>query len=144
MARSDINQVILEGNVTRDVELKFLPSGTPVAEFGIAVNESKKDDSQPTGWASIPNFVDVTAWEKLAENVASSIGKGDRVVIIGRLKMDSWEDKETGQKRSKIRVVAENVTPSLRWATAEVTKNPKGTGGGHSISEEELAEFING
>lgn len=133
MAR-DINQVILEGNLTRDVELRFTNNGTAVADLGLAVNRSVKtgDDT----YEDEPCFVDVTVWQQQAENVAETLKKGDRIVVIGSLRMDQWVDKDTEKNRTKLKVVADSVSPALRWATAEVTKNPKDSGG-RTVSVEE-------
>lgn len=104
----------ITGNVTRDPEARFTNSGKAVASFGVAVSESETETS----------FFDVTAWESLAENVVASISKGDRVVVTGRLKQSTWETQE-GDKRSKIELIADEVGPSLRWASAVPEKNPR-------------------
>ena len=101
MARS-INQVILMGRLTRDPEQRTTSTGKTIASFSIAVDRSGQDDSA--------DFFDVTAWEKLAELVIQYLGKGRRVLVQGRLRQDSWDDKETGKKRSKVEVVATDVT----------------------------------
>jgi len=114
--------VTIVGNMTRDAELRFTPAGTAVASFGIAVNKRKKDGDQ---WVDDgAEFFDVTCWKQLAENVAESIEKGTRVVVTGRLQQQSWETDD-GQKRSKVQIVADEVGPSLRWATCEVTKTER-------------------
>tara|TARA_R110002051_G_scaffold110769_2_gene183452 strand:+ start:828 stop:1208 length:381 start_codon:yes stop_codon:yes gene_type:complete len=99
---ASVNKAILLGNLTRDVELKNLPTGSPVAEFGVAVNEKYKDKETVV-------FIDVTVWGSLAENCAKYISKGSLVFIEGKLTMDSWEDKTTGKKRTKLKVTALNV-----------------------------------
>lgn len=117
----------LIGNVTREPELKFLPSGVALAEFGVAINSRRKDGDR---WVDgDPQFYDVTCWRELAENVAESIEKGMRVVVIGKLNFRSWETDD-GQKRSKISIIADEVGPSLRWATAEVSRVERSTGDG--------------
>lgn len=117
------NTVTIVGNVTRDPELRFTPSGAPVCNFGVAWNTKSK-----TGEESV-SFFDVACWRDLAENVAESITKGMRVVIYGRLDQRSWESQE-GERRSKVELVADEVAPSLRWATAEVTRTEfRGDGG---------------
>ena len=117
------NTVTIVGNVTRDPELRFTPSGAPVCNFGVAWNMKSK-----TGEDSV-SFFDVACWRDLAENVAESITKGMRVVIYGRLDQRSWESQE-GERRSKVELVADEVAPSLRWATAEVTRTEfRGDGG---------------
>jgi single-strand DNA-binding protein len=99
---ASVNKAILLGNLTRDVELKNLPTGSPVAEFGVAMNEKYKDKETVV-------FIDVTVWGSLAENCAKYISKGSLVFIEGKLTMDSWEDKTTGKKRTKLKVTALNV-----------------------------------
>lgn len=116
--------VTVIGNVTRDPELRFTTSGKAVVTFGVAVNNRirKADGSFEDGE---PDFYDISAWDTLAENVSESLVKGMRVVISGRLDYRTWTDKESGANRSKVEVVADEVGPSLRWATAEVTKNQR-------------------
>jgi single-strand DNA-binding protein len=112
--------VSLVGNITRDPDLKYLPSGQANVKFGMAVNRRWPDKSGE--WQEETSFFDVVAWGQLAENVAESCGKGTRVVVVGRLQQRSWEDTKTGQKRSAVEVVADEVAASLRWATAPITK----------------------
>ena len=122
------NNVVIVGNVTRDPELRYIPSGTPVTSFGVAWNQRSSQGGEEKA-----HFFDVTCWRELAENVAESVSKGSRVVIYGRLDYRSWES-ENGEKRSAVQIVADEVSPSLRWATAEVTKIDRradgGSGGG--------------
>ena len=122
------NNVVIVGNVTRDPDLRFTQSGTAVASFGVAWNQRSSQGGEEKA-----HFFDVTCWRELAENVAESISKGSRVVIYGRLDYRSWES-ENGEKRSAVQIVADEVSPSLRWATAEVTKTDRradsGSGGG--------------
>ncbi len=116
------NSVTVVGNLVRDVELRWTPSGKAVANFGVAVNQGRGDDEKVS-------FFDVTAWDKLGENAAESLVKGQRVVVFGRLEQRSWEDQKTGDKRSKIEIVADDVAPSLKWATASVERNERDSGG---------------
>jgi single-strand DNA-binding protein len=102
---ASFNRVILLGNITRDIELKHLTSGMAVTEIGLAVNDRRKDHNGQ--WIEEPTFVDVTLWGRNAEVVAEYLGRGSPVLIEGRLKLDQWEKE--GQKRSKLRVVAEKV-----------------------------------
>lgn len=101
MAKS-LNQVILMGRLTRDPEARTTSTGKTVVSFSLAVDRMGQDDSA--------DFFDVTAWEKLGELVVQYLGKGRRVLVQGRLRQDSWDDKETGKKRSKVEVVATDVT----------------------------------
>jgi single-strand DNA-binding protein len=115
------NSVTLVGNLTRDPELKFTKTGSAVCSFGLAVNR-RWYNQQANNWEEETSFFDVVCWRTLAENVADSLSKGVRVLIEGRLEQRSWEDRETGQNRSKVEVVANEIAPSLRWATATVTR----------------------
>ncbi len=117
------NNVTVVGNCTRDPELRFTPSGQAVANFGVAVNR-RWQNRQTQEWEEAVSFFDVTCWQQLAENVAESVQKGARIVVTGRLDQRSWETQD-GDKRSKIEIVADDVAPSLRWATAEITKNER-------------------
>ena len=142
------NSVTLIGNITRDPELRFTPSGQAVATFGIAVNRRFQRNNQ---WEEQTSFFNVTAWATLGENVSNSLSKGARVIVNGRLEQRSWETQE-GEKRSVVEVVADEIGPSLRWATAEITKNERregtsdfsGGGGGRSVANEPAAAFTGG
>ncbi len=98
------NRVILVGNLTRDPELRYIPSGTAVSEIGLAVNDRVKKGDQ---WVDETTFVDVTLWARTAEVANEYLSKGSSVLIEGRLKLDTWE--KDGQKRSKLRVVADKM-----------------------------------
>ena len=98
------NRVVLVGNLTRDPELRYIPSGTAVSEIGLAVNDRVKRNDQ---WVEETTFVDVTLWARTAEVANEYLGKGSSVLIEGRLKLDTWE--KDGQKRSKLRVVGEKM-----------------------------------
>ncbi len=101
MARS-INQVILMGRLTRDPEQRTTTTGKTIASFSIAVDRGGQEDAA--------DFFNVTAWEKLGELVMQYLAKGRRVLVQGRLRQDTWDDKETGKKQSRIEVVATDVT----------------------------------
>jgi single-strand DNA-binding protein len=105
MARS-VNQVILMGNLTRDPELRQTPSGQSVVSFSLALNRSYKDQSGE--WQEATDYIDVAAWGPLAERVAQYMTKGRRCLVQGRLQSRSWEQE--GQKRSKVEVLANDVT----------------------------------
>ncbi len=119
MAKS-INQVILMGRLTRDPESRTTPSGKTVVRFSIAVDRQTSDD--------VADFFEVTAWEKLGELVMQYLGKGRKVLVQGRLRQDSWDDKESGKKRSKVEVVATDVT------FLDGPKDGSGGGGGSENS----------
>ena len=112
------NTVTVVGNVTRDPELRFAQSGMAIASFGVAWNRRRQDQEDDV------SFFDVTCFRQLAENVAESVRKGARVVIYGTLQQRSWET-DGGDRRSKVEILADDVAPSLRWATAAVTKNER-------------------
>lgn len=102
------NKVILVGNLTRDPQVKYTPSGTAVAEIGLAVNRNWFD-KQTNSRKEETTFVDVTLWGRDAEVAGEYLAKGRPVLIEGRLQLDTWDDKQTGQKRSKLRVVGERM-----------------------------------
>lgn len=114
------NTTTLVGNVTRDPEIRYTPNGQTVVTFGIAVNR-RWQNKATNEWEEQVSFFDVKCWSQMAENVAESVHRGTRVVVSGRLEQRSWET-DAGEKRSKIEVVADEVAPSLRWATAQVQK----------------------
>ena len=126
------NTVTIVGNVTRDPELRYTPSGAANASFGVAVNRRWRD-SQSNDWKEQVSFFDVVCWREMADNVCESLSKGTRIVVTGRLEQRSWEDSD-GNKKSKVEIRADEIGPSLRWASAEITKNerrtPDGSGGG--------------
>lgn len=101
MARG-INQVMLMGRLTRDPEVRTTASGKSVTSFSLAVDRGGQDDQA--------DFFDITAWEKTGELVAQYLSKGRRCLVQGRLRQDSWDDKETGKKRSRVEVTAFDVT----------------------------------
>jgi single-strand DNA-binding protein len=104
---ANLNKVLLMGNLTRDPEVRYTPKGTAVAELGIAVNRVYSGENGEK--REEVTFVDVTVWGRTAENVGEYLKKGRPVFIEGRLQLDSWEDKQSGQKRNKLKVVADNV-----------------------------------
>src|SRR4029079_5607828 len=112
------NQVVIVGNLTRDPELRYTPNGAALVKFGVAVSRRVKDDVSGQWKDAETSFFDVTAWRSLGENVAETLAQGNRVVVVGRLRTNSWETPE-GEKRSKIEIEAEEVAPSLKWATAK-------------------------
>lgn len=105
---ASLNKVLLIGNLTRDVEMRFTPSGTAVGPFGIAINRKFKDTK--TGeLRDDPTFVDIEVFGKTAELAQKYLSKGKPVFLEGRLKFDQWDDKQSGQKRSKLKVIAEQM-----------------------------------
>lgn len=103
---ANLNKVMLIGNLTRDPELRQTPKGTAVAQFGLAVNRSfRGEDGQSREETT---FVDLEAWGKQAETISKYMSKGRPIFVEGRLKLDQWEDKNGGGKRSKLRIVVEN------------------------------------
>lgn len=114
------NTVTLVGNITDDPELRFTPSGQPVANFTVAVN--RRTRNQDGTWDDkLDGFFKCNCWRDLAENVAESLHKGSRVVVVGRLQQRSWDTEEG--KRSAFEIQVDEVGPSLRWATAKVEKS---------------------
>ncbi len=125
------NSVTLVGNLTRDPELRYTPSGAGVASFGLAVNRRYQQNGE---WQEQVSFFNIVAWSELGENAAASLRKGMRVIVTGRLEQRSYETKE-GEKRSVTEVRADELGPSLRWAQAQVERISRdaadgGSGGG--------------
>jgi single-strand DNA-binding protein len=104
---ASFNKVILVGNLTRDPELRYTPKGMAIAKIGLAVNRTWTNEAGEKKEEA--TFVDVDIFGRTAENVAQYMKKGRAILIEGRLKLDQWDDKQTGQKRSKLGVVAETV-----------------------------------
>ena len=128
---NNLNSITVVGNITRDPEMRFTPSGVSKVTFGVAVNRSWRNQ-QSNEWEEQTSFFNVVCWRELADNVGASLKKGTRVVVTGRLEQRSWET-EQGEKRSVIEIVADEVGPSLRFATAEVHRVERsGPGGGGS------------
>ena len=120
------NNVTVIGNLTADPELRFTASG--VAMVNISVADSRRYQDRNGDWQEDTSFFRGTCWRDMAENVAESLTKGARIVISGRLKQRTWETAE-GEKRNVVELDIQDIGPSLRWATATVTKTPR-TGGG--------------
>jgi single-strand DNA-binding protein len=121
--------VSLVGNLTDDPELRFTPNGSAVANFRLAVTPRVREGE---GWKDgETSFFRVNVWRDLAEHVTDSLSKGDRALVLGRLKARSWETPE-GERRSVVEVEAEEVAPSLKWATATVTRASRKAGNGPS------------
>jgi single-strand DNA-binding protein len=117
------NNITVVGNLTREPELRYTPSGAAVVKFGIAVNRFYTNRSGEK--VEQTDFFNCNAWRQLAENIAESLTTGARVIVSGRLQSRSWETEE-GQKRTMVEIEADEVGPSLRWATAAVTKAARG------------------
>lgn len=121
--------ITVVGNLTADPELRFTPSGAPVANFTIA-STPRTFDRQSGEWKDGEAlFMRCSIWRQAAESVADSLTKGTRVVATGRLKQRSFETKE-GEKRTVVEMDVDEIGPSLRYATAKVTKASRGSGGG--------------
>jgi single-strand DNA-binding protein len=116
------NSVTLIGNLVEDPELRFTPSGIALATVRLAVSRRYRDRNEE--WQEETLFIRGTLWRDAAENCAESLTKGTRVIVTGRLELNQWETKE-GDKRSEIRVSVDEIGPSLRWATAAVTRSPR-------------------
>lgn len=130
---ASFNKVILVGNLTRDPDLRTTPGGASVAEIGLAVNRSWFDKNSNSRKEEV-TFVDVTLWGRTAEVASEYLTKGRPVLIEGRLQLDQWDDKESGQKRSKLKVVGENMT----------MLGSRGEGGGQSQGQSGNVESFYG
>ena len=104
---ASFNKVILMGNLTRDPEVRYTPKGSAVADIGLAVNRVYSTDAGEKREET--TFVDVTLWGRTAEIAGEYLKKGRPVLIEGRLQLDSWDDKQSGQKRSKLKVIGESM-----------------------------------
>ena len=123
------NTVTVVGNITRDPELRFTAGGKGIASFGLAVNRRYQQNGE---WQEKVSFFNVTAWDQLGENAAASLTKGTRIIVTGRLEQREYETN-SGEKRNVVEIVADEVGPSLRWATATVERTDRRTadvGGG--------------
>ena len=118
---ASFNKVLFIGNLTRDPELRYTSGGTAVASFGLAVNRKFKQGEE---WKDEVCFVDITVWAKQGENCAEYLNKGSQAFIEGRLNYQTWEDKQSGQQRSKLEVVANNV----QFLTKQGDKKDMGSG----------------
>jgi single-strand DNA-binding protein len=128
-----MNNTVLSGNLTRDPEIRYTREGNASCSFGLAVNrrwQARGSDE----WEESVSFFDVVCWRQLAENVAMTLSKGARVVVSGRLEQDFWEVPESGERRSSIEIVADDVGPSLKYATAEISRNER-----HSADDAQMA-----
>jgi len=145
---ASFNKVILLGNVTRDPEIRYTPKGTAVTELGMAVNRVYSTDSGEKREEVL--FVDVTLWGRTAEIAGEYLKKGRPVLIEGRLQLDTWDDKQSGQKRSKLKVVADGLqliggrppgasggpAESSEPRPAKTTPPPKPAAGGEADADE--------
>jgi single-strand DNA-binding protein len=133
MKMANENQVVIVGNLTDDPELRYTPNGAAVANFRVAVNKRFRDQSGE--WKDgETSYFRVSAWRSMGENAAESLTRGTRVVVAGRLRSRSWETPE-GETRSTVEIEADEVAPSLRWATAKVEKTSRSSSGGGDWSE---------
>jgi len=126
---ASLNKVMLIGNLTRDPEVRYTPKGTAVTEIGLAVNRRYTAESGEK--REEVTFVDITFWGRTAELVGQYLRKGRSIYVEGRLQLDSWDDKQTGQKRSKLRVVGEELQ---FLGGREGTEGGGGGGGGRGYS----------
>ena len=124
---ASFNKVVLLGNLTRDPELKFMPNGNAVAQLGLAVNRNWTNDAGEK--KEEVTFVDINLFGKTAENTAKYMTKGGSVLVEGRLKLDTWEDKTTNEKKSKLKVIGESVvflgSPGGAGAQRDTQPEPK-------------------
>jgi len=131
---ASFNKVILVGNVTRDIELRQIGSGSSVCDLGLVVNDRKK--TQSGEWIDETTFVDVTLWNKTAEIAVQYLGKGSPVLIEGKLKLESWETD--GQKRTKLKVVGERMQMLGGKKESAVQQTSRISGGFSQDSHDEI------
>ncbi len=136
---SNVNSVTLIGNLTQDPELKFTASGVAMLKISFAVNKRYQSQGE---WKEDTSFFNGTMWRDLAENAAESLTKGMRVIVVGELGQRSWET-ESGDKRSMVEIEIKEIGPSVRWATAVVTRTPRqgegGSGGAPAPAKDDFA-----
>ena len=126
MEMASENQVTIVGNLTDDPELRYTPNGAAVVKFRVAVNRRYKDEAG--NWKDgETSYFSVNAWRSLAENCAETLTRGTRVLVAGRLQMRSWETQD-GDKRTVVEIEADEIGPSLRWATAKVERQGRAGG----------------
>jgi single-strand DNA-binding protein len=126
------NAVTIVGNLTREPELRFTNGGRAVASFGVACSRRYQVNGE---WQEQTSFFNVVAWGQLGENAAQSLTKGSRIIVSGRLEQRQYEAKDGGGQRSIVEIVADELGPSLRWATAQIERTARtdaagGAGGG--------------
>jgi single-strand DNA-binding protein len=131
------NAITVVGNVTRDPELKFLNSGQAALKLSIAVNR-RWQNRQTQEWEERVSYFEVVGYGAMAENAANSLTKGARVIVSGRLEQRTWET-ENGDKRSIVEINADEIGPSLKWATAVVTRTPRAEGSNFQSSDRPAA-----
>ena len=117
------SSVTIVGNVTRDPEIRYTAGGAAKASFSVAVSR-RWQNRQTNEWEERTSFFNIVCWREMAENASESLQKGARVIVTGRLEQRSYETPE-GEKRSVVEVVADEIGPSLRWATAQVQKSDR-------------------
>lgn len=122
------NQVTLVGNLTRDPEERVTTTGVTIVEIGLAVNSRRRVGDE---WVEDPNFFNCTIFEDQGMNVARCLNKGDRVIVVGRLRWSAWEDQE-GKKQTRVTITVDEIGPALRWATIEGLTRIKGSKAGVS------------
>jgi single-strand DNA-binding protein len=130
------NNLTVIGNLVEDPELRFTPNGTAMAKIRLAVNRRYQDRNNE--WQEDTSFFTGTCWRDMAENVAESLTKGMRVIVNGRLQQRSWETQE-GEKRSVVEIDVQEIGPSVRWATATVTRTPRSGSGDWSGQQQQPA-----
>jgi single-strand DNA-binding protein len=141
MKMASMSQTVIVGNLTDDPELRYTPNGAAVVKFRVAVNRRYKD--QAGEWKDgETSYFTVNAWRQLAENVAESLTRGANVIVVGRLQQRSWETQE-GDKRTVVEIEADEVGPSLRWATAKVEKQGR-SGGAQEWGAERVGAAVGG
>jgi single-strand DNA-binding protein len=123
------NTITVVGNLTRDPELRYTQSGKATVTLGIAVNRRYQVNGE---WQEQTSYMNVVAWDQLAENIAASLTKGTRILATGRLDIREYTDRE-GAKRTAVDIIADEIGPTLRWATTTIERTPgRGNGDGGS------------
>jgi len=130
-----LNSVNVSGRLTRDIELKHTPSGTAVTDISIALNDRRK---QGDDWVDVTSFIDVTLFGRTAEVAGTYLQKGSEVIVSGRLKQETWEDRDSGAKRSKVKVICDKMI--MTGGIAESGDKPSGASQGYAPAPHEHAD----
>lgn len=125
-------RVVVVGNLTRDPEVRYLPSGQAVCDLGVAINDRVKKGNE---WVDEPTFLDVTLWEKTAETAGQYLRKGSQVLIEGRLRQESWNDKTTGDKRTKLKIIGDRMVMLGSRADGAGSPSRGGSAGGYDSGD---------
>lgn len=136
------NSVLVTGNLARDPEIRYTPQGKAVVTLSVADTPRNFDRASGTWSDGVTDWVKVVAWENLAENVASSLKKGDKVIVTGKYVAEKYNDKTTGEERTSRKLVADDIAPSLTNQTAQIEKKYRAAAGGNNVNSAPSAPAV--